>query len=169
MKAMVSKDLNDVSVFITPLLNDKLTVKDLTVESGFINAYTSDINRPYLEDKIFLLYDSQINTKESLERFCKFKNLDTLHNIKYITINKHHYTVYCFSNPKYKKEINNLISIGKTNNLDTNLKIYNFWKDVPIPKLNERLFFPNCSFGESINAELPEEDYYDYLDKFISR
>lgn len=169
MKVMVSKNLNDVSIFITPLLNDKITLNDITEESGFINAYTSDINRPYLEDKIFLLYDSHVNTKESLERFCKFKNLDTLHNMTYMTINKHHYTVYCFNNPIYKEEINNLKNIGKTNNLNTNLKIYNFWKDVPIPKLNERLFFPNCCFGEYINAELPEEDYYDYLDKYITR
>ena len=35
--------------------------------------------------------------------------------------------------------------------------------------MNERLFFPNCGFGETVEAELPEEDYYDYLDKFISR
>lgn len=169
MKAMVLKNLNDVSIFIAPLLDDKITINDLTAESGFVNAYTSDINRPYLENKVFLLYDSQVNTKESLERFCKFDKLNTIHNTKYITINKHHYTVYCFNNPIYNNEINNLKSFGKTNNLNANFRIYNFWKDVPIPRLNERLFFPNCGFGETVKAELPEEDYYDYLDKFISR
>ena len=52
---MVLKNLNDVSIYIVPLMDDNLTWQDLTVESGFINAYTSDKNRPYLEDKVFLV------------------------------------------------------------------------------------------------------------------
>ena len=75
---MELKALNDVSIYIVPLLDDNLTWRDLTVESGFINAYTSDKNRPYLEDKVFLVYDSSVNTRESLDRYCKLKNLDTV-------------------------------------------------------------------------------------------
>ena len=36
---MVLKNLNDVSIYIVPLMDDNLTWQDLTVESGFINAY----------------------------------------------------------------------------------------------------------------------------------
>ena len=123
MKVMVLKNLNDVSIYIVPLLDDNLTWNDLTVESGFINAYTTDKNRPFLEDKVFLVYNSNINTKESIDRFKKFKNLDSLYNIKYITINNKHYTVYCLSNPKYKKDIYNLQSTGKTYNVEAALEI----------------------------------------------
>ena len=38
---MVLKNLNDVSIYIVPLLDDNLTWNDLTVESGYINAYTT--------------------------------------------------------------------------------------------------------------------------------
>lgn len=39
---MVLKNLNDVSIYIVPLCDDNITWRDLTVESGFINAFTSD-------------------------------------------------------------------------------------------------------------------------------
>lgn len=159
---MELKSLNDVSVYIVPLLDDNLTWVDLTLESGFINAFTTDINRPYLEDKVFLVYDSSVNTIESLTRFRKFSHLDTIYNIRYITINKKHYTVYCFSNPKYKKDIRCLQDIGKTYSSDAMLEINRFWNGVNVPELAMRLFYPNYRFGERIEAELPEEDYYSY-------
>lgn len=159
---MVLKDLNDVSVYIVPLLDDNLTWVDLTVESGFINAFTTDINRPYLEDKVFLVYDSSVNTIESMTRFRKFSHLDTIYNIRYITIKKRHYTVYCFSNPWYRKDINSLQNIGKTYTSDAMLEINRFWNGVNVPELAMRLFYPNYRSGERIIAELPEEDYYSY-------
>ena len=105
MNLMELRNLNDVSTYILPLIDDSITLDDISINSGFINAYTEDINRPYLEDKVFLLYDSKVNTAESMNRFRKFRDLDTLYNMKYIQINKHPYTVYCFSNPTYKKDI----------------------------------------------------------------
>ena len=164
---MVLKGLNDVSIYIVPLMDDNLTWRDLTVESGFINAYTTDKNRPYLEDKVFLVYDSEVNTKESLERYCKFEHLDTVFNKRYITINKHHYTVYCLNNPKYKKDINQLKSIGKVYNAQTASEITCFWNNVPVPELAARLYYPTYRSGESIIAELPEEDYYPYEESLV--
>lgn len=159
---MVLKNLNDVSIYIVPLMDDNLTWRDLTVESGFINAYTSDKNRPYLEDKVFLVYDSEVNTKESIDRYCKFEQLDSKYNKRYVTINKHHYTVYCLANPKYKKDINQLKSIGKVYSAEAAQEICLFWNNVPVPELASRLYYHTYRFGESITAELPEEDYYPY-------
>lgn len=159
---MVLKGLNDVSIYIVPLLDDNITWSDLTVESGYINAYTTDKNRPFLEEKVFLLYDSSVNTKESLDRYRKFKQLDSLYNTKYITINNKHYTIYCLSNPKYKKDIHNLQSTGKTYNVSAALEINRFWANVPVPELAQRLFLSTYRFGDTISAELPEEDYYSY-------
>lgn len=160
---MVLKNLNDVSIFIVPLLDDNITLRDLSEESGFVNAYTSDINRPYLEDKVFLMYNSRTNTKEALERFLKFRELDTLYNTRYITIDKVHYIVYCFTSPKYKKAINSLKESGKTNNVEASNLISQFWNNVPVPDLTNRLFFSQYKFGECITAELPEEDYYNSI------
>lgn len=163
-RIMELKNLNDVSIYIVPLCDDNITWRDLTVESGFVNAYTSDINRPYLEDKVFLVYDSSVNTRESVDRYCKFKKLDTIYNTTYITIEHKHYIVYCFSNLKYKKDINSLKSCGKAFSLTAKLEINKFWSNVPVPELALRLFYFDYRFGEPIEAELPEEDYYAYLD-----
>lgn len=161
---MELRNLNDVSIYIVPLLDNNLTWVDLTVESGFVNAFTIDKNRPYFEDKVFLVYDSSVNTYESLERFRKFNHLDTIHNTKYITINKRHYTVYCFNTIEYKKDISNLQINGKTKSVKASLEINRFWNNVPVPDLAQRLFYSSYKFGESITAELPEEDYYCYED-----
>lgn len=74
---MILKNLNDVSIYIVPLCDNNITWRDLTVESGFINAFTIDKNRPFLEDKVFLVYDSSVNTAESLETHSKMCKLDS--------------------------------------------------------------------------------------------
>ena len=81
-------NLNDVSIYIVPLIDPNISLVDISVESGFVNAYTEDIDRPYLEDKVFMLYDTSVNTVESMNRYLKFSKLDTLHHIKYIKIDK---------------------------------------------------------------------------------
>lgn len=161
---MVLKNLNDVSIYIVPLCDDNITWRDLTVESGFINAFTSDKNRPFLEDKVFLVYDSSVNTVESLETHCKLSRLDSYYNKRYITINKRHCTVYCLSNPKYNKDIKRLRNNGKPSTLDAMLEINRFWQGIKVPELERRLFYSWYRFGDSIEAELPEEDYYSYED-----
>lgn len=164
---MVSKNLNDVSIYLVPLLDSNITWKDLTTESGFVNAYTEDKNRPYLEDKVFLVYDSEISTKESLDRSRKFAKLETIYNRRYITVNKHHYTVYCFCVRKYLKDVNSLKEIGKVYRAAAAQEITCFWKNVPVPELAARLYYPTYRIGESIRAILPEEDYYPYEESLV--
>ena len=64
-----------------------------------------------------------------------------------------------------KKDINDLKSVGKTYNVNAALEINRFWANVPVPELAQRLFLNTYRFGESINAELPEEDYYSYEER----
>lgn len=164
MKPMELKNYTDVTIFMVPLLDDNITLDDISTESGYIGAYTEDKNRPYLEDKVFLLYDNSINTEKSLNRYLKFKQLDTLYNTRSILLNNKSYTMYCFSNPKYIKDIRNLSKIGKTATVNAALEISRFWQNVPLPELSNRLFLHYYRRGESINAVSPEEDYYGYLD-----
>lgn len=157
---MAAKNLNHVAKLIVPLLDDNIVHDDISYESGFVNAYIDDINRPYLEDFIFLLYDSSFNTIESLNRFLKFRQLDTLHSMRYIKINKQHYTVYVFSKVNNKAVINNIIQGSATTPATAKLDIYNFWKDVPSEGYNHEIFLPQYRFCHPIKATLAEEDYY---------
>lgn len=161
----VSKNLNDVSKFIVPLLDDNLTLEDISEESGFVNAFSTDKNRPYLEDKVFLLYKSTTNTVESLTRFRKFNSLDTIYNTRFITIKGEHYTVYAFNRVAYRKDIKNLLTGNSLVSLQAKLEISNFWKTLPTDDLNLRLFLPHYRFAENIEATVPEEDFYPYEQK----
>lgn len=158
----VSKNLNDVTRYIVPLLDDHLVLDDISEESGFVNAYTEDINRPYLYDNVFLMYKSKANTMESMNRYRKFKQLDTIHNTKYIKIKNEHYTVYTFNKVKYRKDIRDLLIGGECFNLQAKQNISSFWGSHAPSDLTFRLFLPQYRIGEPIKAILPEEDFYPY-------
>ena len=64
---------------IIPLLDDNITREDVSPNSGFVGIYTEDINKPYLDNHIFLLYDSEVNTIEAMNRHKKFKLLDDIY------------------------------------------------------------------------------------------
>lgn len=158
MKPMELKNYNLITKLIVPLLDDNLVLDDVCEASGFINAFTDDINKPFYDNHIFLLYKS-IDTKESLNRFQKFNQLETIHNKRYITINKEHYIVYTFI--KKDKNINNILKSGQCFNPKDSLLINNFWKDIDADMF-QRLFTPHYEYSKKIKEILPEEDYYPY-------
>lgn len=156
-------NLNDVSIYIIPLLDDNITLRDISPESGFINAFTEDKNRPQLSDKIFLLYDNSVNTEESLERYLKFEHLDTVHNKRSIIINRKPYTIYCFTIVNYRKEIKELSKSGKTFSDKAKTEILQFWLCHETLEFNRRLFVSTYA-STPIQAISPEEDYYKCMD-----
>lgn len=81
---------------IIPLLDKKLTREDISPETGFVDAYNCDINRPALDNCIFLMYDASTRTKESNRRYGKFEKLDTIRSSKIIYVDKKAYIVYAF-------------------------------------------------------------------------
>lgn len=159
-RIMELKDLNNVSKLIVPLLEDSITLEDICKESGFVNAYTSDKNLPFLENKIFLLYDSSYNTIEALNRAIKFKSISTLYNRRYIKINKKHYTVYCFTTVNYFKTIKDLKNTGVTHDLKAIERICRFWNRVPSADIYSKLYNRSYLTSTPVFSELPEEDYY---------
>ena len=60
---------------IIPLLDKSLTKEDISPEAGFVDAYNYDINRPALENCVFLMYDAYTRTPESNRRYGKFEKL----------------------------------------------------------------------------------------------
>lgn len=155
--------LNDVSIYLIPLIDDNITLSDVSEESGFINAYTEDKNRPYLTDKVFLLYDSSINTEQALNRFIKFDKLETLYNKSFIKIKNKSYTIYCFTLVSYKKDIKNLIQFGKVYSAKARIEILQFWRGHETLDMIRRLSINTYRCDEPISAISPEEDYYDDL------
>jgi hypothetical protein len=61
---------------LIPLAIDPTPLQLLSKEAGFIDAYTHDLNKPFLENKIFLMYEADFNTTEKAERFEFFCRLN---------------------------------------------------------------------------------------------
>lgn len=151
--------MNEVTKLILPLLNDEITYEDLDSSTGFINAYTEDSNRPFLENHIFLMYKS--SAPNALKRFLKFKNSKNLHSTRYMVHNKEHYTVYAFPIIENKKDIRNIIKGYDITNVDNKLKIYNFWKNHEVDNLKDRIFDNHFEILPAIEEIIPEEDYFE--------
>lgn len=141
--------------FIIPLLDNNITLQDLNLKAGFLGAYTLDINRPYLDNHIFLVYAPICLTKESEARRDKFETLKTIYKKYYIRIKGQEYLVYVFVTNKTIKNImyNRLMLSDKDK-----FRILSFWsfKDKDI---NEFLMNPLYQIGEFKESVIPEEDY----------
>ena len=48
---------------IIPLIDESFTTDDFSKEAGFIDAFDTDINKPYLDNHIFLMYDPNVKTR----------------------------------------------------------------------------------------------------------
>lgn len=109
---------------IVPLLDENIKAEDFSKNSHFVDAYNSDINSPYLNNNIFLLYEYTAD-KESCLRNARFISSPYLYDSKVITINKRPYFLYTFSivNNSIKRLRNNLSPINK----EDLFKIYRFW------------------------------------------
>lgn len=55
--------------------------------------------------------------------------------------------------------------MGKPLTTKASLDIYKFWNNVPVPDLDDRLFSSYYKLGDFIEAEIPEEDDWNVLNK----
>lgn len=142
--------------FIIPLLDNNLTLDDISNKAGFIGAFTQDINRPYLDHHIFLVYVVGIATLESKNRFDKFKTLKTISNTKYMNIKGRTYIVYAF--PIINKAIDHIIGNSLMLSKDDKMRIICFWQ-LKDRDINDFMISSFYLIGEFKEAVLPEEDY----------
>lgn len=78
---------------IIPLIDPNISKEDLSPEAGLIDVYSSDINRPWLDHHIFLLYEDK-PTKESKHREVHFIHNSHIWTTKIVTICDKVYTLY---------------------------------------------------------------------------
>lgn len=142
--------------FIIPLLDNNLTLDDISDKAGFVGVYTQDINRPYLDHHIFLVYVVGIATQESKNRFEKFKSLKTISNTKCVNIKGYTYIVYTF--PIINKAIDHIINGALMLSKDDKLRIICFWQ-LKDRDINDFMISSFYLIGEFKDAVLPEEDY----------
>lgn len=110
--------------FIIPLVNSELTMSDIADDTGFIGAYVEDIDRPYLDSHVFLMYkwDKDIPNGQSV--FYKFKNLNSFHSYSIRYINDECFIVYVFTS---NRDINHLKGGGSIIGESSKQRILQFW------------------------------------------
>lgn len=141
---------------IIPLLGLSFKKEDFLLENGFMQAYSYDINRPSLDNHIFLLYDGTV-TNESIERDVRFKNIPSFYSRRDVWINEHFFICYTFViTNKVIKDIKSNNACIPENGL---LRIYKFWNFTD-DELNHFMFdstyLINCQFKD---ITVPEWDY----------
>lgn len=109
--------------FLVPfILDDKNSVNAY----GFVNAYIEDVNRPWLEDKIFLVY----KTGETLNLIRdKLQENIHFHSSYWIHVNNEYYDVFVFNHPVWFKGQVSTIKNNSAAFLDTSskMRITDFW------------------------------------------
>lgn len=144
--------MSNILKTIIPLIDDNISKEDINESEGFINAYTEDINRPYLDCHVFLMYNW--DDIKSVRVFYKFRNLSSFYGYKIIYIKGKPYIVYTF----VSNSLINRLKRGTAILRDVNkLRILQFWqfKD-PWITLNVMRGTISCDSPQEV---LPEEDY----------
>lgn len=138
-----------------PFIDENLKIEDISTKTGFIDAYTLDINRPSLTNHIFLLYKRTM-TPESVKTRNKLSKLSCLYSKRNIKIDNILYTLYCFT-------INKTIKLIKNNGLllltkNSKKRISNFWlyTDAEVTEFLLGYSYLGNKFKDNI---VPEEDY----------
>jgi hypothetical protein len=146
---------------IIPLLDKEITKEDLSPEAGFIDAYSYDINRPAIENCIFLMYDADSRTDEANRRYGKFEKLSTLRSSKVIYVDKKAYIVYAFV--IIDTDIKNLLKGVRHTKNASYLRFVQFW-GTGDGVVNHYLLVPTTCFNYEARS-VPEEDYRPTLDE----
>ena len=125
---------------IIPLLDKNIKLEDISKESGFVGIYTCDINRPYIENCLFMLYrrttDPQcIKTRE------KLSNLPNLYGKRNVKIKGLQYVLFYFTIDRTIRFI--IKNAFEFISEEQKIQIYKFWqfKDA---KINE--YMVGCAY-----------------------
>lgn len=140
---------------IIPFIDNSMTKDYIKPESGFVNGYIYDQNRPSLENCLFLMYDDTLNTVESKMRWMKLRSFSSLRSVKHIRVNKKPYTVYTFQffDSNSRSLFKNRTPVG-----DQASRILQFW-GLDDKNICERILNPTIKIFGIDTSSVPEDDY----------
>lgn len=144
--------MSNLAKVILPLIDDNMSLEDIAEDTGFVGIYTEDINRPYLDDHIFLMYNW--NDVMSTKVFYKFKNMSSFYGYRIIYLKGVPYIVYTFTSNSLINRLKKGVAILRDVN---KLRILQFWQ------FKDAWVALNVARGtvtdDSPRDILPEEDY----------
>ena len=144
--------MSNLAKVILPLIDNNISLEDIAEDTGFVGIYMEDINRPYLDDHIFLMYNW--NDVMSTKVFYKFKNMSSFYGYRIIYLKGVPYIVYTFTSNSLINRLKKGVAILRDVN---KLRILQFWQ------FKDAWVALNVTRGTVIDDSprdiLPEEDY----------
>lgn len=109
---------------IIPLIDDNLSFGDIAPQSGFIDSYTDDPDKPCGENTVYLTYDDSIRTENTKKCASRLENLTTI-KYQYIKmINNKPVMVYkMYVKPELKKLFKGTVELTP----EQIVRIFDFW------------------------------------------
>lgn len=142
MKVTEAKCLDSTSYFILPLIDPSLTANDFMVGTPlFVGTYTRNINIPWQDNHIFLLYKSNIDPTFN-KLLVKLDDIPAYRGKTHIRLHGDWYILLTFVRPdQMGLEISKLTNHRPTElSYDTKVHIINFWNLPVTSNLHRRLF-----------------------------
>lgn len=137
------------------LLDDKITYNDIGPESGLVDAYFYDMDRPFLDNHMFLMYDPHAKGKYVSAAICKMKTLNSFYNSRVIHVNKKPYFVYAYTiNPTIKKLKKGAVICSNAQKL----RMIDFWRGKDIWIVNN--VFGGTKVIDKDDSSVPLDDAY---------
>ena len=123
--------------YILPFIFDSDAL--FTDKYSFVNAYVEDINRPYIENTIMVLFEYNTEVYDKVDK--ELKGNKYYYGRNEVHINDVFYLEYMFVIPPEFKSTINVIKDGKAYCLpyDTKLRILNFWKNINLSYMRDLL------------------------------
>lgn len=149
---------------IVPLLDSIITKDDLSEKTGFIGAYSKDINRPYLDNHVFLLYAYNVLTNEAFKTWNKLRSSKNLYSVYKFKVKGVPFIMFAFT--IIGKSIKNIMNDSPALSKEERMRIISFWnlQDVDI---NEYMLNPlYVIYSKFVNNVVPEEDYEPEVETF---
>jgi len=138
---------------IIPLIDDNLEFGDIAPQSGFIDSYTKDLDKPCEENAVYLTYDDSLRTENTKK--CALR-LERLTCIKYRYIKMIDNKPVMVYKLYIKPELKNLFSGNIELTPEQTVRIFDFWG------YNSDVALYICSNKQktlTISHEMPLEDY----------
>lgn len=80
-----------------PLIDEGLKTKHLSEKTGFINAFSWNKNKPYIDNCIFLMYSNDIHNEYTVLRDMDLLSMESFYGKDYITSGGKNYVIYMFT------------------------------------------------------------------------
>lgn len=137
---------------LLPLVIENISKEDICPESGFIDTYTVDVDRPSWQNEFFIVYDDSIRSEKSINRARKFEKSRNLKRVYITHINNKPCIVYSFwIDRTLKKLYDGVFAL----NAQQKFKVAQYWG------ASDEIFniVLDCTLQSTVKHKMPLADY----------